>query len=161
MDWLSLSAWGDLASLVGLLVAAVGLVVVGYQAKGAKRAAEQTGEAVAGVLIFGSGNRATTLVQEIKLVLQKGQWQVGYHQCHTLRTLLGDLKITGLSKSHVQLIDEAMQSLTDIENDLDAAIRKERAPSGTDDFNATLSSIQTTVEGILSNAAAGRGGTHE
>ena len=155
MDWSSLSDWGDLASFAGIAVAFVGLVVVGLQAGGAKRAAEQTRTAVAKVLTFGSGNRATTLTQEIKNVLQKGQWQVGYHQCYTLRALLGDLKMTDLSTEHIRLIDEAMISLTDIENDLDAAIRKGRDPSGTDCFNASLSSIQTTLEGIMSEAAAG------
>ncbi len=149
---------GDLASLAGVAVAFVGLVVVGYQARGAKRAAEQTRKAVADVLTFGSGNRSTTLIQEIKYVLQKGQWEVGYHQCHTLRALIGDLKITGPSTQHIQLIDEAMVSLTDIENDLDAAIRKEREPRGTDCFNASLSIIQATLEDIVSEAAAGRGG---
>ena len=158
MDWSSLSYWGNLASLVGVVVALVGLIVVGYQASGAKRAAEQTRKAVADVLTFGSGNRSTTLIQEIKYVLQKGQWEVGYHQCHTLRTLLGDLKLTGLSMQHIRLIDDAMASLTDIENDLDAAIRKEREPKGTNRFNASLSSIQATLEDILSVAAVGRGG---
>ena len=158
MDWSSLSDWGSLASLTGVLVASVGLAVVGYQVTGAKRAADQTRKAIADVLTFGSGNRATTLIQEIKYVLQKGQWEVGYHQCHTLRTLLGDLKMTGLSPEHIKLIDEAVGSLTEIENDLDAAIRKEREPRGANRFNASLSSIQVTLEGILSEAASRRGG---
>ena len=158
MDWSSLSDWGSLASLVGLVVAAVGLLVVGYQVTGAKRAAEQTKKAIADVLTFGSGNRASTLIQEIKSVLQKGQWEVGYHQCHTLRALLGDLKMTGLPLQHIQLIDKAVVSLTEMENDLDAAIRKEREPKGTNRFNASLSSIQITVENILSEAASRRGG---
>ena len=98
------------------------------------------------------------MIQEIKYVLQKGQWEVGYHQCHTLRALLGDLKMTGLSSQHIQSIDDAVGSLTDIENDLDAAIRKEREPRGTNRFNASLGSIQVTVEDILSKAASGRGG---
>ena len=158
MDWSSFSDWGDLASLSGVAVAVGGLIVVGYQAWGAKQAAEQTKKAVAKVLTFGSGNRATTLAQEIKNVLQKGQWQVAYHQCYTLRALIGDLKMTDLSTEHIQSIDEAMSSLTDIENDLDAAIRKGRDPSGTDCFNASLSNIQTTLEDIMSEAAAGQGG---
>ena len=158
MDWSSLRDWGSLASLVGVVVALVGLAVVGYQATGAKRAANQTRKAVSDVLTFGSGNRAATLIQEIKLVLQKGKWEVGYHQCHSLRTLLGDLKTIGLSMKHIELIDKAMGSLTTIENDLDAAIRKEREPKGMDRFNASLSNIQVTIEGILSEATAGRGG---
>ena len=158
MDWSSFSDWGSLASIVGATVATVGLAVVGYQVTGAKRAAEQTRKAIADVLTFGSGNLAATLIQEIKFVLQKGQWQVGYHQCHTLRTLLGGLKTTGLSSERIQLIDDAMVSLTDIENDLDAAIRKERAPRGADHFNASLSRIQVTLENILSEAASELGG---
>ena len=165
MDWSSFSDWGNLASIVGFVVTLGGLAVVGWQAWGAKQAAEQTKQAaeqtrtaVANVLTFGSGNRATTLAQEIKNVLQKGQWQVAYHQCYTLRALIGDLKMTDLSTEHIQSIDEAMVSLTDIENDLDAAIRKGRDPSGTDYFNASLSSIQTTLEGMMSKAAAGQGG---
>ena len=158
MDWSSLSDWGSLASLVGVVATSVGLAFVWYQVTGAKRAADQTRKAIADVLIFGSGNRASTLIQEIKYVLQKSKWEVGYHQCHTLRTLLGDLKMTGLSLQHIQLIDKAVVSLTDIENDLDAAIRKEREPRGTNRFNASLSSIQVTLEDILSEAASGRGG---
>ena len=158
MDWSSLSDWGSWASLVGVVVAVVGLAVVWYQVTGTKRAVDQTREAIADVLTFGSGNRASTLIQEIKYVLQKGQWDVGYHQCHTLRALLGDLKMTGLSLQHIQLIDEAVVSLTDMENDLDAAIRKEREPRGTNRFNASLSSIQVTLEDILSEAASRRGG---
>ena len=131
---------------------------MGQQAKGARRAAEQTKKAIADVLTFGSGNLAATLIQEIKFVLQKGQWQVGYHQCHTLRTLIGELKTTGLSSERIQLIDDAMVSLTNIENDLDTAIRKERPPRGADHFNASLSRIQVTLENILSEAASGRGG---
>ena len=138
----------------------VGLIVVGYQATGARRAADQTRKAISDVLTFGSGNRATTLIQEVKHVLHKGQWDVGYHQCHTLRTLLGDLKTTGISQAHVQLIDEAVKSLTDIENDLDAAIRKERDPKGADSFNASLNRIQVTLEGMMSEAASARGGSH-
>ena len=158
MDWSSLNDWGNLASLAGVLVAAVGLAVVGYQVTGAKRAADQTRKAIDDVLTLGSGNRATTLIQEIKNVLQKGQWEVGYHQCHTLRTLLGDLRMTGLSSQQIQLIGEAMVILTDIENDLDVAIRKEREPRGANRFNSSLSSIQVTLEGILSEAASKRGG---
>ena len=158
MDWSSLSDLGSLASLVGVLVASVGLAIVWYQVRGAKRAAEQTRQAIADVLTFGSGNRASTLIQEIKYVLQKGQWEVGYHQCHTLRALLGDLKMTGLSLQQIHSIDEAVASLTDIENDLDAAIRKERVPKGTNHFNASLSSIQVALEEILSKAASERGG---
>ena len=160
MNWSSFTDWGSLTSLIGLGVAGVGLIVVGYQATGAKRAANQARKAIADVLTFGSGNRATTLVQELKNVLHKGQWEVGYHQCHTLRTLIGDLKMTGISLEHIQLIDEAVVSLTDIENDLDAGIRKEREPKGADDFNASLSDIQVTLESILSKAASSRGGSH-
>ena len=136
----------------------MGLVVVGYQATGAKRAADQTRKAVADVLIFGSGNRASTLIQEIKYVLQKGQWEVGYHQCNTLRTFLGDLKMTGLSIQHIGMIEGAIEDLINIENDLDAAIRKEREPRGSNRFNASLSGIQVALDGILSEAAARRGG---
>ena len=37
MDWPSLSDWGNWASLVGVVVASVGLAIVGYQVTGAKR----------------------------------------------------------------------------------------------------------------------------
>ena len=157
MDWLNLGDWGSIASITGFLVASVGLVIVGLQAASAKRAAVQTRERIDEVLTFGSGNRASTLIQETKIVLQKGKWEVGYHQCHTLRALLGDLKRTGLSYQQKQSIDEAVDNLTDIENDLDAAIRKEREPRGMDRFNASLNIIQVTVEDILSEATSGRG----
>ena len=158
MDWSSLSDWGSLASFAGVLAASVGLVLVGYQANRAKRAAEQTQRAIDNILTLGSGNRATTLLQEIKNVLQKGQWEVGYHQCSTLRALVGDLRMIGLSSQHSQLVDQAVVSLTEIENDLDSAIRKKRTPRGADHFNTSLSKIQITVENILSEAASGRGG---
>ena len=160
MDLSSFSDLGSLASLLGLVVASVGLFVVGYQAAGAKRAADQTRQAIADVLTFGSGNRAATLIQEIKYVLQKGQWDVGYHQCNTLRTLLGDLKMTGLSSQHVKLIDEAVTSLLEIENALDTAIRKQREPRGVDRFNTSLSSIQVALGDILSEATTRRGEQH-
>ena len=158
MDWSSLSDWGSLASLVGVVATSVGLAVVWYQVTGAKRAANQTRKAIADVLTFGSGNRASTLIQEIKVVLQKGKWEVGYHQCHTLRTLLGDLKTTGLSSLHIQSIDDAVVRLTEIENALDVTIRKGREPKGANGFNASLSRIQVTLENILSEAALARGG---
>ena len=63
MDWSSFSDWGNLASIVGFVVTLGGLAVVGWQAWGAKQAAEQTKQAaeqtrtaVANVLTFGSGN---------------------------------------------------------------------------------------------------------
>ena len=160
MDWSSLNDWGSLASLVGVAVASVGLLVVGIQVTRAKRVADQTRKAIDNVLTVGSGNRAATLTQDIKQVLHKGQWEVGYHQCPTLRALLGDLKVTGLSLEHDKLIDKAVVSLTDIENDLDAAIRKKRVPSGADSFNESLSNIQVTLENILSRVASGQGGLH-
>ena len=135
----------------------MGLVIVGLQAAGAKRASVQTRERIEEVLTFGSGNRASTLIQETKIVLQKGKWEIGYHQCHTLRALLGDLKRTGLSLEHMKSLDEAVDNLTNIENDLDAAIRKERDPRGMESFNACLNVIQVTVDDILSEAASGRG----
>ena len=157
MDWSTLSPWGSLASIVGVVVASVGLAIVGIQAAGAKRASVQTRERIDDVLTFGSGNRASTLIQEMKIVLQKNKWEVGYHQCHTLRALLGDLKRTGLSSRHVRTIDEAMDNLTEIENDLDAAIRKQREPTGMDSFNASLSIIQVALDDILSEAASRQG----
>ncbi len=157
MDWSSLGDWGSLTSIVGFLVALGGLIFVGFQAAGAKRASDQTRERVDNVLTFGSGNRASTLIQEMKNVLQKGKWEVGYHQCHTLRALLGDIKRTGLSSQHDQSINEAMENLANIENDLDAAIRKGQNPRDIDRFNASLSSIQDTLEDILSKAASGQG----
>ena len=84
--------------------------------------------------------------------------EVGYHLCHTLRTLLADLKTPGLSLQQNQSIDNAVISLTGIENDLDAAIRKDREPRGADRFNASLSSIQVIIDDILRDAASGRGG---
>ena len=157
MDWSTLSPWGSLASIVGVVVASVGLAIVGIQAAGAKRASVQTRERIDDVLTFGSGNRASTLIQEMKIVLQKGKWEVGYHQCHTLRALLGDIKRTGLSSEHTKSIDKAMTNLTNIENDLDVAIRKSQDPRGMDSFNAFLSDIQDTLEDILSKAASRQG----
>ena len=161
MDWSSLSDWGSLASLAGVLVAAVGLGAVGYQVRGAKRSVDQTRKTISDVLTFGSGNRASTMIQELKLALHKGRWEVGYHQCHALRTLLGDLTTTGLSSQHTESISEAMLRLTGIENDLEAALRKNREPRGANGFNAALSTIQLAVENILSEATSKRGGQHE
>ena len=158
MDFSSLSHWGSLASFFGVLVAAVGLYLVGIQANRARRAADQTRKAIDNVLTFGSGNRAATLSQDVKHVLHKGRWEVAYHQCYTLRALLGDLKMTALSSEQIESIDQAVDSLTEIENDLDAAIRKKRVPKGADSFNESLSNIQVTLENILSRAASGRGG---
>ena len=135
-----------------------GLGYCGVSSHGAKRAADQTRKAIADVLTFGSGNRASTQIQEIKYVLQKGRWEVGYHLCHTLRTLLADLKTPGLSLQQNQSIDNAVISLTEIENALDAAIRKDREPRGADRFNASLSSIQVIIDDIFRDAASGRGG---
>ena len=93
-----------------------------------------------------------------RMFFRKANGEIAYHQCHTLRALLGDLKMTGLSLEHVQMIDKAVNSLTGIENNLDAAIRKRRDPRGMDRFNASLSSIQVTLEEILTEATSGRGG---
>ena len=158
MDFTSLSDWGSAASIVGLVVAAGGLLAVGYQAWGAKRAANQTRKVITNVLIHGSGSRATTMIQEIKNALQKGQWEVGYQLCHTLRGLLGDLRTLNLASESAQSLGTAMESLTAIENELDAAIRKVRGqPQGKHNFNATLSQIQDVLEGIMSEAALRQG----
>ena len=160
MDWLDLSRWGSVASLAGLVVALVGLGFVGYQAWGAKRAANQTREAVADVLTFGSGNRAATLIQQLKDMLHKEQWEAAYYQCHTLRALIGDLRMTASSPEDIQMIEGAVASLTEMENDLDAGIRRKVEPRGADGYNAALSEIQVALESILSKAAARRGGPH-
>lgn len=160
MDWSSLTDLGSLASLLGLLVATGGLIAVGIQATAAKRAANRTSARVANVLVIGSGNRASTLIQEIKYVVQKGQWAVGYHQCHTLRGLLVDLKSSQLSTERVELIDKALKTLTELENDLDVAIRKRKEPSGADRFNSTLSDVQLTLDEIMSEATSRRGAEH-
>ena len=127
------------------------------QVKAAQRTAEQTRIAIDGVLTFGSGNRATTLIQAIKTALQKGQWEVGYHQCQTLRGLIGDLRTSSLSPQHAESVDEAVSSLTAIENDLNAAIRKKQTPERADGFNESLSIIQNTLENILSENIRGKG----
>ena len=138
----------------------MGLAIVGLQAAGAKRASLETRERIDSVLTVGSGSRATTLIQEIKIVLQKGKWEVGYHQCHTLKALIGDLKRTDLSSEHIKSIDKAIVDLTNIENDLDAAIRKEQNPRDMDRFNESLSIIQNALEDIIGEAASKRGEQH-
>lgn len=158
MNWGSFIDWGSLASIVSLGVALIGLGVVGHQAFGARRAAEQANKAVSNVLTQGSGNRAVALLQQLKILLQKGRWEAAYHQCQTTRALLNDLRITGLHQPQFQLIDQAVEDLTDIENDLDTSIRKGNIPARTDDFNSALSRIQTELEAILSKATASRGG---
>ena len=158
MDWLDLSWWGSAASIVGLVVALVGLGFVGYQAWGAKQAASQTRDAVTDVLTFGSGNRATTLIQQLKHLLQKSQWDAAYHQFHTLRTSIGDLKMSATTPEDIQRIEEAVASLMEMEEDINVGIQKERDPTNADSHHATLNSIQATLEGIMRHAAARRGG---
>lgn len=158
MNWPDFSWWGSAASVAGLVVAVVGLAVVYRQATGAKRSADQTREAVADVLTFGSGNRAATLIQQLKDLLHKKQWEVAYYQCHTLRALIGDLRMTGVSPDEMLLINRAVERLAAMENDLDAGIRRKVEPAGVDDYNAALSQVQDTLQGILTKAAARRGG---
>ena len=152
---MSFGDWGNLTSIIGLAVSFLGLCWVGFQAWDAKRVAFQTRRAIVDVLVFGSGTRATTLIQELKNALLKGRWEVGYHLCHTLSAMIGDLKMTDPSPKHAQSIEDAVKRLIRIENALYAAVQKgeEEEPKGVGSFNASLSNIQADLEEILRSAA--------
>ena len=160
---MSFGDWGTLTSIIGLAVSFVGLCWVGYQAWDAKRVAFQTRRAIVNVLVFGSGTRATTLIQELKNALLKGRWEVAYHLCHTLGAMIGDLKMTNPSPDHAESIEDAIKRLIRIENALYVAMQKgeQEEPKGVGSFNASLSYIQADLEEILRSVALNeQGETH-
>ncbi len=94
--------WGDLTSVVGLLLSLVGFAVTIVQVRRAKSAAEQARQAAIADL-----SSAMAVMDEIKRLQRNGIWPLLPDRYSELRR-----RLIAIRQSHAQLTEEQRESLS-------------------------------------------------
>jgi hypothetical protein len=123
--------WGNLASILGLIVSVIGFIITIRSITTAKKAAEQASaaaeQAKAKVLLqgaLGSFSSAIEVMEDIKRLLRKGDWEIAIERHSHLRRLLVDLKSAspGINDKEKLDIQSAIEQFKDIEKQVEKAI---------------------------------------
>ena len=87
--------WGDLFSLLGVLVSLIGLMWAVREARGARSAAEaahratrETGDRIGRHLVVVDLERSIALIQRLKLLHDTARWEAALEQYQALRVML-------------------------------------------------------------------------
>ena len=90
IEWL-FDHWGDLASVISLLVSSVGLAWAIKVAYGARQASLDTSARIVGHLQTVDLERALGLIRRIKLLHTIERWHAAIEQYQTLRAMMADI----------------------------------------------------------------------
>ena len=155
-----LENWGSIVGVLGLIV---GIVGVGFSiaafhragkardaAEAAEAASRETRASMTRTLTSVDLERAIALVQRLNELHRDGRWEVSIALYPMLMTMLSDIS----SRHPVptpelqQQLQGAMLQITEMNNDVDAAIRDVSEPSELQTFNRILSNIQVNLLNI-------------
>ena len=157
MDFWS-TTWGDIATLVGIIVSVGGLSWAIIEANGARTASEAAEEAakdardqIAHHLQTTDLHRAIGLIERIKTLHTNDRWEGSVELYQSLRAMLSDV-IARSPKNKIdvrQKLSRAIANVRTMEDsvrDRGAVSKRERSR-----FNGTLNEIQSNLEELASN----------
>jgi hypothetical protein len=150
--------WGDLASVLGVLISVVGFAITIIGVTRSKTAAKLTAEAVADVReklsLQGAAVDLTTLtsdIEEIKLLQRFGYWDAMPIRYAAVRKKLFALKGIGptLTRSQKSSIQGVIEQLRGIEEIVESALLSKRPPSDVAALNKLASKQGDKLTAVL------------
>ena len=154
-----LDHWGNIFSVIGVVVSVVGLAWVIREARRARSAAQaaeqatiETRNSIRRHLVATDLERAIGLVQRLKSLHREGRWEVALEHYQTLRAIISDI----ISR-HPELKDEvrerllqARTSMSEMESDVEHQAGQESQTESWLRLNQILNEVQSDLEEIAS-----------
>ncbi len=149
--------WGDIATVVGIIVSLVGLAWAIIVARGARSAARETRDQIAHHLQTVDLQRAIALIEQVKTLHDNDRWEASTEHYQTLRAMLSDvIARSPEDQSDVRAkLATARTIVRDIENFVrgyDSGAIREHDRS---QLNESLNAIQSDLEELASNVGFG------
>lgn len=151
--------WGDLFSVLGVVVSIVGLVWAIRVARGArtaakaaKKATQETTDRIGRTLVVVDLERAVALIQLLKLLHRVGRWDAALEQYQLLRRMLSSIlsRHTDLemdrrtrlaeARTQVSIMEQSVEKMTALNVTADHQVR----------FSRQLNKVQTELEEVAS-----------
>jgi hypothetical protein len=136
--------WGDIASVVGVLISLIGFGITIWGVLRSKNAAQRAEEAAKDVRqsllkvdTVMELSAATTIMEEIKRLHRASAWVVLLDRYSTLRRLLISIKSANpqLADEHLSALQSAVQHFTDIERKVERSITAGNNPPNVASLN--------------------------
>ena len=163
MTGFDLSTWSDIATLLGFVIAVVGLYWAIKEARGAKSAskaaeaaASETKDQITQHLQVVDLQRAIGLIERIKTLHDNERWEASREHYQPLRALLSDViaRLEGHSDLRTRLAN-SRTILRNIENRVRRHTGQEISEKERSSMNQNLNNIQTVLEELVSNVGLG------
>ena len=156
--------WGDVATVVGIIVSLVGLAWAIREAHGARSASEaaeaaasETRDQIAHHLQAVDLERAIGLIERIKTLHDNSQWEASTEHYQTLRAMLSD--VIARSPEDQSDVREKLATARIIVRDMENFVRSRDSGAIPDHdrsrFNEGLNAIQSDLEELASNIGFG------
>ncbi len=152
-------SWGDLTSILGVGVSAVGLVWAIREARGARSAAQAaerathaTTDRIGRNLAVVDLERAVALIQRLKLLHRDSRWDAALEQYQALRWMLSSIlsRHTDLEVDRRTRLAEARNQVSIMEQSVERRAALNVTPDNRVRFNRQLNKIQTELEEMAS-----------
>ena len=152
--------WGDVATVVGIIVSLVGLGWAIKEAHGARSASEaaeaaasETRDHIAHHLQAVDLERAIGLIERIKTLHDNARWEASREHYQTLRAMLSD--VIARSPEDQSDVREKLATARAAVGDMDNIVRsrgnRDISESDRSQFNESLNAIQSDLEELASN----------
>lgn len=157
-------SWGDVATVVGIVVSLIGLGWAIKEARGAKSASQAARTAarearnqISQRLQTVDLERAFGLIQRIKLLHDIGRWEAALEQYPPLRIMLSDItaRCSVDQESDRDRLNQGIRTVESMENFVRKYINADIGniePGALEDINSVLNEIEGTLVAMSSSA---------
>ena len=149
--------WGDVATVVGIIVSLTGLAWAIIVARGARSAARETRDQIAHHLQAVDLERAIGLIERIKTLHDNDRWEASTEHYQTLRAMLSD--VISRSPDNQSGVREKLATARTVVRDIENFVRgydsgaiREHDRS---QLNESLNAIQSDLEELASDVGLG------
>ena len=159
MDWLG-NHWGDLVSILGLVVSVGGFSIAIAQivrsrkaAEAAEHAALETREGLSKNLTIADLVRASERIEELKRLHRENQWALAISRYQDVRLMLRDVRAQHpkLTREQQRGIQNIITEFVDIESEVNGAIAGGRQPTETERIDIALLRAQSVLNELASD----------
>ena len=151
--------YGNLFSIIGVVVSAAGLawaVIEARRARSAARSAEratiETRDNIGRHLLAIDLERAVSLIQRLKLLHSAGLWEAALEQYQVLRAMISviDARYPGENPERRERLFEARAIIRQMENHVGSQVHEELGADYQAVLNSQLNDIQSDLEDMSS-----------
>jgi hypothetical protein len=156
--WIEQSRAGDIASVLGLLVALVGFAITIWNVRASKaaairaeKAANQARRAIRFFDVVAEISTAIAAMEEIRRLHRDAAWPILPDRYNVLRKSLISIRRSGIDLSEEQqtLLQAAIKFLADIERRVDGALEQGQPPERFARWNQATSTHIMELHGLL------------